>query len=73
MFVVIYNDVKFIDFKKGLKIGILSVGKMYVVCILLRNVLICLYGNIIFMLFNLDFLVVRGFKRLCFLGYRNIF
>ena len=33
------------DFKKTLKIGLSSVGKMYVVSALLRNALTCLYGN----------------------------
>ena len=41
----IINYFKFLDFKKNLKIGLSSVGKMYVVCALLRNVLTCLYGN----------------------------
>mgnify|MGYP001800002814 CR=1 FL=1 len=31
------------DFKKNLKIGLNSVGKMYVVCAILRNALTCLY------------------------------
>ena len=41
----IVNYFKFIDFKKNLKIGFSSVGKKYIVCALLRNVLTCLYGN----------------------------
>ena len=41
----IINYFKFIDFKKNLKIGLSSVGKMYVVCAILRNALTCLYGN----------------------------
>ena len=45
----LFNDVtnyfKFLDFKKNLKIGLSSVGKMYVVSALLRNALTCLYGN----------------------------
>ena len=45
----LFNDIatyfKFIDFKKNLKIVLSSVGKMYVVCALLRNALTCLYGN----------------------------
>ena len=41
----IVNYFKFIDFKKNLKIGLSSVGKMYIVCTLLRNALTCLYGN----------------------------
>jgi len=36
---------KFIDLKKNLKIGLSSVGKMYVVCALLRNALTCLCGS----------------------------
>ena len=36
---------KFMDFKKNLNIGLSSVGKLYVVCALLRNALTCLYGN----------------------------
>ena len=36
---------KFLDFKKNLKIQLSSVGKMYIVCALLRNALTCLYGN----------------------------
>ena len=41
----VINYFKFLDFKKNLKIGLSSVGKMYVVCALLRNALTCLYGN----------------------------
>ena len=41
----IINYFKFLDFKKNLKIGLSSVGKMYIVCALLRNSLTCLYGN----------------------------
>ena len=45
----LFNDVtnyfKFLDFKKNLKIGLSSVGKMYVVSALQRNAVSCLYGN----------------------------
>jgi hypothetical protein len=41
----IANAFKFTDYKKNLKIGLSSVGKMYVVCALLRNAITCLYGN----------------------------
>lgn len=41
----IVNYFKFIDYKKNLKVGLSSVGKMYIVCALLRNALTCLYGN----------------------------
>lgn len=41
----VINYFKFLDFKKNLKIGLSSIGKMYVVCALLRNALTCLYGN----------------------------
>ena len=41
----VVNSFKFIDFKKNLKIGLSSVGKMYIVCALLQNAVTCLYGN----------------------------
>ena len=45
----LFNDIvnyfKFVDFKKSLKIGLSSIGKMYVVWAILRNALTCLYGN----------------------------
>ena len=45
----LFNDIinyfKFMDFKKNLKVGLGSVGKMYIVSGLLRNALTCLYGN----------------------------
>lgn len=45
---------KFMDFKKNLKIGLSSIGKLYVVCALLRNALTCLYGNSTSSFFELD-------------------
>ena len=39
------NYFKFLDYKKNLKIGLSHVGKMYIVCALLRNALTCLYRN----------------------------
>ena len=36
---------KFMDFKTNLKVCLSSVGKMYIVSALLRNALMCLYGN----------------------------
>ena len=39
----IINYFKFLDFKKNLKIGLSSVGEMYIVCAVLRNSLTCLY------------------------------
>ena len=41
----IINDFKFLGFKKNLKIGMSSVGKMYLVCTLLYNTITCLYGK----------------------------
>ena len=41
----VINSFKFLDYEKNLKIGLSSVGKMYVVCALLRNAITCLYGN----------------------------
>ena len=42
----IMNSFKFNDFKKNLKIFLNNVGKMYVVSVILRNALTCLYGNL---------------------------
>lgn len=50
----VINYFKFLDFKKNLKIQLSSVGKMYVVCALLRNALTCLYGNETSEFFGLD-------------------
>ena len=50
----IINDFKFLDFKKNLKIGMSSVGKMYLVCALLNNAIACLYGNKTSEFFGLD-------------------
>lgn len=36
---------KFLDFKKNLKIGMSSMGKLYLVSALLQNAITCLYGN----------------------------
>ena len=45
LFGVIVDYFKFMDLKKDLKIGLSSIGKLYVVCALLRNALTCIYGN----------------------------
>ena len=45
LFADIINYFKFLDFKKDLKIGLSQVGKMYIVCALLRNTLTCLYSS----------------------------
>ena len=50
----ISNYFKFIDFKRNLKIGLSPIGKIYVVCTLLRNALTCLYGNFTSDFFGLD-------------------
>ena len=50
----ICNYFKFIDFKKNLKIGLSSVGKMYMVSALFRNALTCLQGNLTSNFFQLD-------------------
>lgn len=45
----IFGDViksfKALDFKSNLKIGLSTVGKMYIVCALMRNAITCMYGN----------------------------
>ena len=50
----IINYFKFMDFTKNLKIGLSSVGKMYIVSAILRNAHTCLNGNQTSEFFNLD-------------------
>lgn len=49
----ITNYFKFLDFKRNLKVGLSSVGKMYIVCVLLRNAHSCIYGSNTSEYFNL--------------------
>ena len=44
---------KCLDFRQNLKIGLSSVGKMYVVAALMENAFTCLYGNLTSKYFNL--------------------
>ena len=41
----VINSFKSNDFKKDLKLFLSSVGKIYVVSVILRNAMTCLYGN----------------------------
>ena len=41
----ILNYFAFLDFKKDLKVGLSAVGKMYIVCALLRNAHTCIYQS----------------------------
>ena len=50
----IVNFFKFIDFKKNFKIGLSSIGKIYIVWAVLQNALTCMYGNLTPELFNLQ-------------------
>ena len=50
----ILNYLKFLDFKKNLKVGLSNIGKTYVVCALMRNAVTCLYGNQTSEFFELD-------------------
>ena len=50
----IINYFKFLEFKKALKIGLRSVGKMYIVCALLYNTRTILYGNTTSQYFNIN-------------------
>ena len=50
----IINYFKFMDFNNNLKIGLSSVGKMYIVSVLLCNALTCINGNQTSDFFNLD-------------------
>ena len=48
----VINSFKFLDYKKNLKIELSNVGKMYIVCALLRNAITCLYGNQVSLFFE---------------------
>ena len=50
----VINSFKFLDYKKNLKIGLSTIGKMYVVCAIIRNALTCMYGNQTSTFFGLD-------------------
>ena len=50
----IINYFKNLDLKKNLKIGLSSVGKMYIVSALLQNALTCLNGNQTSSFFDLE-------------------
>ncbi len=43
-----------LDFKSNLKLGLSSVGKMYLVGALIQNALCCLYGNLTSKFFDLN-------------------
>ena len=46
---LVFSDITsyfaFLCFKRNLKIGLCPVGKMYAVCVLLRNAITFLYGS----------------------------
>ena len=48
----IINFFKFLDFKKNLKVGLSSVGKMYISCALIQNAHTCLYKSNALTFFN---------------------
>ena len=50
----IVEKFKLMDFKKNLKMALSSIKKLYVVCALLRNAIIYLYGNSTSSYFELD-------------------
>ena len=59
----IVNYFKFIDFKKGLKLQLSAIGKMYHVCALLQNARTCLYRNKTSMYFDLDPVTLENYFR----------
>ena len=50
----ISNSFRFLDFKKNLKLGLSAIGKQYIVLVLFRNILTCLYSNTTSTHFQLD-------------------
>lgn len=57
----ITNWFAFIDFKKKLKIRLSSVGKMYLVCSLMKNARTCLYGSMTNDFFQIDSPSIRDY------------
>ena len=59
----ILNYFAFLDFKKNLKIGPSSVGKMYIICALIRNTHTCFHGSSTSNYFEMDpFLIIQYFQ-----------
>ena len=54
VFADIIDYFKFRDFKKNLRIGLSQVGKIYIVCAILRNALTGLYSNTTAEYFGVD-------------------
>ena len=50
----IVNYLKFLDFKKNLKLQLNAVGKFYIVTAILRNALTCMYPNETSQFFGLE-------------------
>ena len=50
----IVNYFAFVDFKKNLKIGLSSIGKMYLVCGIIRNAHTCLYHSVATKYFGME-------------------
>ena len=48
------NYLKFLDFKKNLRIGLSQAGKVHIVCAILRNALTGLYSNTTAEYFGVD-------------------
>ena len=42
----VIKSIKALDFKSNLKIGLSTVGKMYIVCALMRNAITCDYFGV---------------------------
>ena len=54
---------KFLDFKKGLKLQLSPVGKMYIVCAIMHSARACLYGNTTSTYFGLQPLQLQEYFR----------
>ena len=54
----VFSDIleyfSFLDFKRNLKVGLSAVGKMYIICALLRNAHSCTYGSTTSTFFGVD-------------------
>ena len=54
LFADVINYFKFVDYKKNLKLQLSNLGRMYIVCAILRNSITCLYGNTTSKFFGID-------------------
>ena len=71
--IIIVNYFKFLDFKKNLKLSLSAVGKMCIVCAILRNALTCMYTNSTSQYFALDPPTIEDYFSWTFTSIQSLF